>query len=218
MARKPAAITKSKTLDLKESCFRAAREVIAERGVEGLSMRDVARKLKVSHQAPYRHFESRDHLLAEVMRQCFAEFARHLDTRKGSRDPTRDLAAMGLSYLDFAAKKPLEYRLMFGTPWPEPARYPDLVRNATHAFDILRDALRRKHGEGPDARARVDLDALFIWSTLHGLASITQANVMEHLQISAEVMSRFTEYSMQKMGVALVAAPQPRERSRKSPS
>jgi AcrR family transcriptional regulator len=43
---------KDKTFDLKEACVQAAREVIAEQGVEGLSMRDVARKLGISHQAP----------------------------------------------------------------------------------------------------------------------------------------------------------------------
>ena len=68
-------------LSLKEACVQAAREVIAEHGVESLSMRDVARKLNISHQAPYRHFESRDHLLAEIMRRCFADFAQHLDKR-----------------------------------------------------------------------------------------------------------------------------------------
>jgi len=54
---------RQRPLDLKEACVRAAREVIAERGIEALSMRDVARKLGISHQAPYRHFEGRDHLL-----------------------------------------------------------------------------------------------------------------------------------------------------------
>ena len=60
-------------LPLKEACLRAAREAIAEQGVEQLSLREVARRLGVSHQAPYRHFPSRDHLLAEVMRRCFQE-------------------------------------------------------------------------------------------------------------------------------------------------
>ncbi len=62
----PAAMP-DKPADLKEACIQAAREVIAEQGVESLSMRDVSRKLGVSHQAPYRHFPSRDHLLAEIM-------------------------------------------------------------------------------------------------------------------------------------------------------
>ncbi len=56
-------------LEVKEACVQAAREVIAEHGVEGLSMRDVSRRLAISHQAPYRHFPSRDHLLAEIMQR-----------------------------------------------------------------------------------------------------------------------------------------------------
>ena len=73
-------------IELKEACVRAAREVIAEHGVEQLSLREVARKLGVSHQAPYRHYPSRDHLLAEVMRRCFESFARSLDERQRSGD------------------------------------------------------------------------------------------------------------------------------------
>ena len=138
---------KNKTFDLKEACVQAAREVIAEQGVEGLSMRDVARKLGISHQAPYRHFESRDHLLAEIMRRCFVDFADHLDHRAGSENTEEDLCSMGHAYLDYAQKKPLEYRLMFGTPWPEPAQHPELIENAVHAFDILRNNLRKTHGD-----------------------------------------------------------------------
>jgi AcrR family transcriptional regulator len=41
--------------------------IIGERGIEELSLREVARRLGVSHQAPYKHFPSRDHLLAEVV-------------------------------------------------------------------------------------------------------------------------------------------------------
>jgi AcrR family transcriptional regulator len=47
--------TGDQAASLKKACVQAAREVIAESGVENRSMRDVARKLGVSHQAPYRH-------------------------------------------------------------------------------------------------------------------------------------------------------------------
>jgi AcrR family transcriptional regulator len=194
---------KEKPLELREACLQAAREVIAESGVEGLSMRDVARKLGISHQAPYRHFPSRDHLLAEIMRRCFADFARHLDERQHDPDPDADLGALGTAYLSYAAKMPLEYRLMFGTPWPEPARHPELVTHAVHAFDILRGCLRRKYGAQASLAAKIDLDAMFIWSTLHGMASITQANVMQHLALAPTVGKRFQEDLMQKIGVAL---------------
>lgn len=198
--------------DLKEACLQAAREVIAEQGVEGLSMRDVARKLHISHQAPYRHFASRDHLLAEIMRRCFVDFAQYLDASTQSAEPANTvpegdpLAAMGLAYMAYAAAKPLEYRLMFGTPWPEPASHPELVRHAVHAFDLLRNHLRRQHGTSPQQTERADLDALFIWSTLHGLASIMQAHVLPHLALAPAVMTQAQGHVMQQMGVALAAS------------
>lgn len=210
--RAPMAPANQRPSDLKEACLQAAREVIAEQGVEGLSMRDVSRKLHISHQAPYRHFASRDHLLAEIMRRCFVDFALHLDASSpplelSAAQPGSDrLASMGLAYMAYAAAKPLEYRLMFGTPWPEPASHPELVKHAVHAFDILRNHLRAQHGPAPAQLERADLDALFIWSTLHGLASIMQANVLPHLALSERVMSQAQTHVMQHMGVALAAS------------
>ena len=190
-------------ISLKEACVQAAREVIAEHGVERLSMRDVARKLNISHQAPYRHFESRDHLLAEIMRRCFADFAQHLDKRPLTGNPEADLQAMGHAYLNYARKKPLEYRLMFGTPWPEPAQHPALVQHAVHAFNLLRDRLRAMHGDRPERHAQADRQAMFIWSTLHGMASITQANVMQHLNLASGVEHALPADLMARIGLGL---------------
>ncbi|GEM_PF-197395 len=196
--------SRAKPADLKEACIQAAREVIAEQGVEALSLRDVARRLNISHQTPYRHFASRDHLLAEIMRRCFAEFAAYLDLRSNSSEPGVDLEGMGEAYLAYAEQKPLEYRLMFGTPWPEPAEHPELVGHAVHAFDILRDGLRSMNppGAGRPA-AEIDLDALFIWSTLHGAASISQANVMQHLALEPSVIDRLKGELIERIDDAL---------------
>jgi AcrR family transcriptional regulator len=188
---------------LKEACVQAAREVIAEQGVENLSMRDVARKLAISHQAPYRHFESRDHLLAEIMQRCFADFAQHLDERPRTGQPEADLEAMGHAYLNYARQKPLEYRLMFGTPWPEPAQHPALVQHAVHAFNLLRDSLRARHGNRPEQHAQADREAMFIWSALHGMASILQANVMQHLNLAPAVAQAMPADLLARIGLAL---------------
>lgn len=188
---------------LKEACVQAAREVIAEHGVENLSMRDVARKLDISHQAPYRHFESRDHLLAEIMRRCFADFAQHLEDRPRTGNPAADLGAMGHAYLSYARNKPLEYRLMFGTPWPEPAQHPALVQHAVRAFNLLRDGLRAMQGDQPEEHAQADRQAMFIWSTLHGMASITRANVMQHLNLAPGVEHALPSDMMARIGLGL---------------
>lgn len=189
-------------LELKEACIQAAREVIAERGVEGLSMRDVARRLDISHQAPYRHFPSRNHLLAEIMRRCFADFANFLD--QGAKAHSEDeLRGMGEAYMAYAARKPLEYRLMFGTPWPEPAAHPELVKHAVHAFDVLRQNLLKTHGRKRGAKKQSELEALFIWSALHGLATIEQSNVMQHLVLSKDVQAQSRDFMMLMIQSAL---------------
>ena len=201
-------------LDLREACIQAAREVIAEQGIEGLSLRDVARKLGVSHQAPYRHYPSRDHLLAAIMRRCFEDFANFMD--QASKAHASDaLLGMGQAYMRFAAEHPLEYRLMFGTPWPEPAAHPELVRHAVHAFDLLRQHLQLQLQQRADATqsdmltllAQAELQALFIWSALHGMASIEQANVMQHLVLSPGVSAMAEPYLMGMLHTALTHGP-----------
>ena len=201
-------------LDLKEACIQAAREVIAEQGIEGLSLRDVARKLGVSHQAPYRHYPSRDHLLAAIMQRCFEDFTTFLD--QASIDHSTDaLLGMGQAYMRYAAQNPLEYRLMFGTPWPKPAAHPKLVRHAVHAFDLLRQHLQQQLQQRADTKqsdmlallAQAELQALFIWSALHGMASIEQSNVMQHLVLSPGVSEMAEPYLMGMMKTALTHGP-----------
>lgn len=200
-------------LDLKEACIQAAREVIAEQGVEGLSLRDVARKLGVSHQAPYRHYPSRDHLLAAIMQRCFEDFAAFIDHASQSH-ASDALLGMGEGYMRFAAQHPLEYRLMFGTPWPEPADHPELLRHAVHAFDLLRRHLHQHlcaahsgTSDTPSLLFQAELQALFIWSALHGMASIQQANVMQHMVLSPGVAALAEPYMMGMVQTALTHGP-----------
>jgi AcrR family transcriptional regulator len=190
-------------LELREACIVAAQEVIAEYGIENLSLREVARKLGVSHQAPYRHYPSRDHLLAEVMRRCFQRFATHLDARPRFDDPQLDLESLGRQYLGYAHQHPLEYRLMFSTTWPESAKELDLLPDATRAFDILRDVLKRMHGEGKEARETVDLDALYIWSTVHGIAGVMNGPCIDKLDLKAKVLKQAVQHAMDRMGIGL---------------
>lgn len=192
-------------LPLKEACLRAAREAIAEHGVEQLSLREVARRLGVSHQAPYRHYPSRDHLLVEVIRRCFRDFATFLDDREVHADPRADLGALGERYIDFAARHAIEYRLMFGTPWPAASEALGLATDAVHAFDVLRRVLRRIHGEHAAARRLVDLDAMFIWANMHGMASITQSNVMGHLGLARKVEAGAAAHMFEMIGEAMDA-------------
>lgn len=203
----PAARTRS----LREDCLREALAIIDEAGVEGLSLREVARRLGVSHQAPYKHFPSRDHLLAEVVRRAFAAFARHLDDRPRGENPADDLAALGRAYLAYAREHPLPYRLMFGTPLPDPAHHPEMMRSARHAFALLRDCLDRMGADGSKGvpSEATDLDALFVWSAVHGLASILQTGALSTLGLPPAVLASSPSHTLLRIGAALGAEGDP---------
>lgn len=190
---------------LRDDCVREALAIIEEEGVERLSLRDVARRLGVSHQAPYKHFPSRDHILAEIVRRAFEAFARHLDARPRSDEPYEDLGSMGRAYLEYAREHPLSYRLMFGTPLPDPAGHPGMMESARHAFSLLRDCLlRMREVEGRPATAEVaERDALFVWSTMHGLSGILQSHALPTLGLSGAVLATAVEHTLHRIGGAL---------------
>jgi hypothetical protein len=107
--------------------------------------------------------------------------------------------------LRFALEHPLEYRLMFDTPWPQSAEHPDLVRDAVHAFDILRGVLRRLHGSGAALRDRVTLDALYIWSTMHGLAGVLNGNCIDKLDLKPKLLGEAPHHVMEMVRLGLQA-------------
>jgi AcrR family transcriptional regulator len=188
--------------NLAEDCVAEALLIVGEHGVDKLSLREVARRLGVSHGAPYKHFPSRDHLLAEIVRRSFDDFARHLDRRPKSDDVDADMAAMGMAYIDYALAFPLQYRLMFSTTFPNAIDHPEMKASANHAFDLLLKALKRKHGADAPAEV-IEQDALFVWGTLHGLAGVLRSELVGDLKISPTSREGSVRHVLGRIGDAL---------------
>ncbi|MEM8837617.1 MAG: TetR/AcrR family transcriptional regulator [Pseudomonadota bacterium] len=191
--------------NLKTALVDEAFAVIEEKGVEQLSFREIARRLGVSHQAPYKHFPSRDHILAAVVARCFESFSEHLNARPRGNTPADDLRNMGLAYLDFAKEHPLKYRLMFNTPLPPLKDHAEMLAQSQYAFSLLRDRLLSMDLSDPGGSPRdpEKHDAIFIWSALHGLASLMQSDAMEIVGLSEEERAIGTERLFRRLSLAL---------------
>jgi AcrR family transcriptional regulator len=193
--------------DLREACIREALAIIEAEGLENLSLREISRRLGVSHQAPYKHFPSRDHILAEIVRRAFEAFAAHLDARPQTDDPRLDLGYMGQAYFAYALAHPLQYRLMFGTPLPDPSQHPEMMRSGQHAFALLRDGIARMRQHDGDPTDDAERDALFVWSAVHGLATILQTEALHGLTLREDVVRSAVEHVLLRIGVAINAPP-----------
>ncbi|MEL6278666.1 MAG: TetR/AcrR family transcriptional regulator [Pseudomonadota bacterium] len=190
--------------DLKSACIAEAIRIVEEVGLEKLSLREVARRLGVSHQAPYKHFSSRDHILSEVVSKVFADFARYLDDRPRSDDPWIDMRSCGLRYFEYAAEQPLQYRLMFSSVLPPSKDFPSMVHRARHAFALLKDCIAALP-RGPRNEDEIEQDALFVWSTIHGLVGVMNSDVFHTLNLSVSDQTAMIENTLDRVGSSLAS-------------
>ena len=161
--------------NLHQQLVAAAEQILSEKGVEGFTLREAARRAGVSPAAPAHHFKDATGLLTEVATLGFAELARMLgdaDAKAGS-DPQKRLAAQGRAYVAFALKYPARFQLMFRGARLDPTRG-NFAVVADKAFMLLADAVRDLAGIArgaqltPDASGKV----LALWSVVHGFAHL----------------------------------------------
>jgi len=158
--------------NLREALLEAAIRLIAEVGPAGFTLREVARRAGVSHNAPYRHFRDRDDLMAAVASQGFRELTQamvHAAERQSSAFDR--LKQAGLAYVTFALRRPEHFTVMFDAPMST-AKHPDSAQATEQAFGTLVNLVKSYRDEGrlPSGDPR-DL-ALLAWSMVHGIAKL----------------------------------------------
>jgi AcrR family transcriptional regulator len=161
--------------DLRKQLIAAAEEIILERGVDGFTLREAARRAGVSPAAPSHHFNDAQGLLSEVALLGFQEFGDALlaADRRGGKDPHKRLHEQGLAYVTFALKNPARFQLMF-SPDKCDMRYRNLGEVADRSFHVLEGAVRAASGLGPDEPMTQNAYGLLMamWSIVHGFAHL----------------------------------------------
>lgn len=144
--------------DLRPALLRTAAKLLEKRGPEALSLRDLARRAGVSHNAPYRHFAGREALLAAVAADGFRRLGEALARTSGRE--------MGEAYVQFALERPQLFRLMFGG-YLRFARHRELAQAAARPYEALLAALRAQPSLADPEKA-----AAAAWALVHGLAHL----------------------------------------------
>jgi AcrR family transcriptional regulator len=174
VARKPANTYQHG--NLREALVQAGLKLLAEGGVEGLSLRAAAQLAGVSHAAPYRHFKDKDALVAAIAQQGFrllsASMRAELEHLDAAADTARRMRALGQGYVRFAREHPGYLGVIFGGVLAKGRATPELTEAGSEAYGLLRgcivEGLAKGHITGGDA----DTLSLACWSMVHGLSHL----------------------------------------------
>jgi AcrR family transcriptional regulator len=158
--------------NLRETLLRAAIRLIAEVGPTAFTLREVARRAGVSHNAPYRHFRDRDDLMAAVAAQGFRELTQAMLEAAASQPNALDqLKGAGLAYVTFALRRPEHFTVMFDAPMSR-RKHPDSAAAAEQAFSTLVGFVRASQEAGQLSSGDLHQMALLAWTMVHGIAKL----------------------------------------------
>ncbi|MFL6059828.1 MAG: TetR/AcrR family transcriptional regulator [Marmoricola sp.] len=191
--------------NLREALVEAALVAVREQGPDGLAVRDLARRVGVSHNAAYRHFADRDALVAEVGERALAALTEAGRVRLGSvhhDDPVMlarlRLFELGRSYVGFALGEPGLFRVAF-TSYPQLESSPGLIDpdeddDPLAQLNTVLDGLVEVGFLSPEARPGAEITC---WSAVHGFSVL-------HLEGPLRVLpAELREAALDQMLVAI---------------
>lgn len=159
--------------NLRRALIEAGLGLIEKEGAAALSLREAARRAGVSTAAPYRHFPSREALLAAIAEEGFRLLGEEIRRATADHDDAaRRLGEAGIAYVLFAAAHPSHYNVMFSPELADRTAHPSLEAAADDPSQLLLGAVRDYQQAGwMSSRDPGELQ-LAAWSSMHGLASL----------------------------------------------
>jgi AcrR family transcriptional regulator len=182
--------------DLPAALLGAVESAVADFGVSGVSLRDVARRAGVSHSAPAHHFGNKAGLLtvfAIAGYQLLAESVIKEVAASDAADGADELAAIGRGYVRFAVGHPAHFEVMFRLDALDRENR-EFVGASEAAYELLTATIERCRAAGRLHGRPAEVVAVSAWSLVHGLSA---------LWLSGRLAERIVEQDPQRLADAV---------------
>ena len=167
--------------DLPNALLDAAESVLAERGLQGFTLRECARRAEVSHAAPKHHFGDVRGLLTALAARGFSALLAELQISLGAAEGSlpAEFEATARAYAAYAEARPEHFRIMFRCDLLD--MEDEALRDAMAAtYTELTNVIRRQRGEAEIDAAQMPQmesaellnDILIGWCFIHGYAHL----------------------------------------------
>jgi AcrR family transcriptional regulator len=197
--------TEAERQQLRTLIIDAARELFVARGVEAVTMREIAKRIGYSATSIYLHFADKEAVLRAILDVDMLALATSLNTILQIEDPVERMQALGYGYAEFALSFPNHYRLMFmAERIPCDPEKSSLQKNNAEqdAYFLLKTVVNDVYlaGRFKAELQDVDLIAQVIWAGVHGVCSleinmasdkwVNWADISARLQLMQTVLIR----------------------------
>jgi AcrR family transcriptional regulator len=201
--------------DLRRAVVNAALEILRETQSLEFSLRELARRAGVSHNAPYKHFADKRELLAAVSAAGFETLTKRMAHEMEARsDPREQLFAMLRAYIDHGVANPALYSLMFGGYLGGPDRSRPAIELAEAektkvllAGVIVAGGLGRVIPNNSRNERKIAGAILACWSLVHGLTLLLADGLVGPKQKSGALADRLVQGMIEGLAAELPALP-----------
>ncbi len=203
-----------RSVDTEVTILEIARDLLAEGGLDRLSMRAVAQRAGVSATAIYHYFVNKQELVERVVDLGFHRFDEHLQKSIAVHPvgSLERLTALGEAYIHFALENRQHFKVIFNIETSNPKAIEDLPGHG--GYNLLNGCVRDAMASGAIKPGDPDLIALYLWSLVHGVVTLTMACQIHGGQTcdpatppgsQAELLRQFAPFIRQ--GLEAVATP-----------
>jgi AcrR family transcriptional regulator len=180
--------------NLRAALLAQAEQTLREHGLEGLSLRELARQVGVSHAAPRRHFADRQAVLDALAASGFARLGSQLRAAAevAGEDYEARLRATGTAYVRFAISDAALLELMFAGKQGEQAGA--LHEAADRAFSVILELIEEGQANAALEPGEPERIGLLLFATMQGIAALVTAGIVPPEQVDslvADATARF---------------------------
>ena len=159
-------------VEVKTSILQAAWQLVLEEGWQALSIRKIADAIEYSAPVIYSHFENKDAILLEFIKEGFRQLTEEIIRQRDSQpEASQQLEAIAQGYWSFAFEHKEYYQLMFGLGIPA-CETVNQVTEMKEFSDVLISVIQEAISNSNQPQVDAFLKFHTYWSILHGLVSI----------------------------------------------
>ncbi len=188
--------------DPRSRILTCACDLYLAEGLEGFSMRKLARRVGVTAPALYRHFDSREEVILALVAEAHRVLGQYLYRALSGRTPEERMRLAGRGYLDFALENPRLYDMLYLSPGVLGLDdYPGEVADracATGQFWL--DRVRECVDSGMLRPGDLDQIGVTLWAHAHGLISLY---LQGSLAMPEEAFRELYQRSGERIGLGL---------------